>query len=103
MVAAAHALVHDGVTYVCLVVRLLQRRTQHRVHLRRRRLVRRAERGEDLEQLDLHKRRGDAVVVVRLGQSVLHDLLEDGHERWDEIFMRGGIHGDEAAAAHATP
>jgi hypothetical protein len=48
-------------------------RAEHRVHLRRRRFVRHAQRGEDLQQLDLDERRGHAVVVVRRGVAVQVD------------------------------
>ena len=87
----AHALVHDRVPYATLIIPLLEHRAQHRVHLRRRLLVRRAQLRQNLQQPDLDERSRHAVVVVRLGQPVLHHLLEDGHEGGHEVLLRRRI------------
>ena len=84
----AHALVDDRVPYVDAGICAAEDVEEGLVHGAARRLVRRPQSRQQLQQLDLDPRRWHPVVVERRRQPMLCHLFEDGDERRHEILLR---------------
>ena len=88
---ATHALVADGMTDRRSSVRTRHRVRNHSVHLLRRHLISVAQTAQQTNQLDLHPRGRNVVIVVVTRQALLDDLLLDAHQRGNEVLSDGGI------------
>ena len=88
---AADALVADRVPDGRARVRARHRVGDHGVHLLRGGLVAVAQARQQADDLDLHPRGGNVVVVVVARQAHLDDLLLDAHQRGNQALRDHGI------------